>query len=302
MGLTFKTLIELTAPYYLAIVFVSPFAAYLLINGALPGSQFLFVVASLVFCVLGFNVSNAIFDAELDAVTKPRRPIPSKTVSIKDAAMLAVLFYLLGLSIAVLVNTLFVSLVLLFILVTMLYNIPQTKLRNRSWGSNVTGAIIYGAIPFLSAYSVSNGNPVPIFFFAFFVMLFTIISSSKDFEDVVGESETERKSIPILLGEELTGKIILLSEFLVLSCMGGLAITNAIPFKFLYATAFSAVLFVVTGYFFWKAVLAISKQNSLIRHTHHQKLKTIVLQSTAVTISLIFVLATQLAFGLVALI
>ena len=67
------------------------------------GTIALLVFAS-VFLYAGGVVLNDVFDAKLDAVERPERPIPSGVVSIKQAATFGAVLMLLGYALAVLVS------------------------------------------------------------------------------------------------------------------------------------------------------------------------------------------------------
>ncbi len=62
------------------------------------------LVFSSVFLYAGGVVLNDVFDAKLDAVERPERPIPSGDVSIKEAAALGAILMLLGCALAVMVS------------------------------------------------------------------------------------------------------------------------------------------------------------------------------------------------------
>lgn len=67
------------------------------------GTIVLLVFAS-VFLYAGGVVLNDVFDAKLDGVERPERPIPKGVVSIKEAAALGAILMLLGCALAVLVS------------------------------------------------------------------------------------------------------------------------------------------------------------------------------------------------------
>lgn len=62
------------------------------------------LVFSSVFLYAGGVVLNDVFDAKLDAVERPERPIPSGIVSIKEGASLGAILMLLGCALAVMVS------------------------------------------------------------------------------------------------------------------------------------------------------------------------------------------------------
>src|SRR5690606_38709054 len=61
---------------------------------------FLLLIVASVFMYAGGVVLNDVFDVKIDAVERPKRPIPSGMVSLKTASYLAFGFLVLGISLA----------------------------------------------------------------------------------------------------------------------------------------------------------------------------------------------------------
>ena len=70
----------------------------------------------------GGVVFNDIFDAELDAVERPERPIPSGAVSLQNAAMLGSILFLVGITSAFLVNVLAGLIAVTIVLAALIYD------------------------------------------------------------------------------------------------------------------------------------------------------------------------------------
>ncbi|NUN11045.1 UbiA family prenyltransferase [Candidatus Micrarchaeota archaeon] len=285
MSLIFRNVWELIAPHYLLISFIAPFSSYLVISASLPSFNFVLALVSFSLVVLGFNVTNMIFDLDVDKINKPRRPIPSGRVSINEAFFLSFLLFFSGLFIALLVNEQLPLVMLLFIFLSTIYNYPKFSFRHFPLASNVMGALLYGLIPYLIAHFVLVSYPVNYVFLVFFMGLYFVIASSKDFEDIAGERKVGRKSLPIVLGEKKTALFMLGGEFVLLFSLFLAALFNFVSFIYFYSILFSLILFI----FQFKLVSR--------NYARRNSLKDLVLQSNLVTVSILFVILVQIVFG-----
>lgn len=282
-----RNFIDLTIPQYLLIALVSPLSAFMIINQNMPDLNFIYLILSLSFAILGFNTMNSVFDAEIDKVDRPLRPIPSNRISVKEARLLAALLLFISIAISLLVNPFFFTLVATFVMVSYLYS--ALCLKKYIWGSILTGSVLYGVIPFLSAYSVSNTNFSGFFLFLF-TALFAIISSTKDFEDLQGQRKFKLRSLPLIFGSKKTRSIICWSLLALIYLTIASSIFEVISTKFLLPASVWLL-----GYLIYRHFLI-----SEIEKLQFTK-KKIVTQSNIPTVSIIFVLFVQLMFGILSL-
>ena len=297
MTLGFREIIELSAPQYLLLSLLSPTAAYMIVAQQIPTLPFLSVVVALSFLVLGFNAANMIFDADLDAYNKPKRPIPSGKTKKSEAAVLATLFYIAGLIVGLTVNFQFMLLLIAFIIVSVIYSMPPLRLRNYWWGSSIAGAVLYGIVPFLSAEVFAGKILSQPIFLAFFTALIIIISNTKDLEDTIGEKKMGVSSLPVLLGEQTTAYIVIGTNFLLIVLMAVLAGNGSIPKKYLSAALVSLAIFALASLAFLKDVREIRAKNYITEKIKQKNEFNDALQSEAVTISVFYAIAVQLIFG-----
>jgi geranylgeranylglycerol-phosphate geranylgeranyltransferase len=68
---------EMTRPHNLAIAGLTVLVGWTVAGGASPGAQLVMAVAAGTLVAAAGNVVNDYFDAEIDRINKPRRPIPS---------------------------------------------------------------------------------------------------------------------------------------------------------------------------------------------------------------------------------
>jgi geranylgeranylglycerol-phosphate geranylgeranyltransferase len=104
----------------------------------------------------GFSL-NDYFDRESDAVIKPKRPIPSGALSLKQVVAIAVILFVVGLSLAALINQL--SLIILLIDSILLVVYSATVKRKSGFAANILVGILTGTA-FLYGEAVTLGPNV----------------------------------------------------------------------------------------------------------------------------------------------
>lgn len=292
---------SLIAPQYLFLSFFLPLSAFMILNGTLPGFEILPIIFCLSLSVSGFNATNMVFDSEVDSFNKPRRPIPSGAVKKETAHRLGLLFYFSSIFFGFLSSFFLGVLCLVFFLVSYFYSAPPFRLRTYVWGSALTGAIVYGAVPFLAASLISIPSPHFSIFLLFFVLLFVIISNTKDFEDATGERKTGISSLVTELGERLGALVIVFFEFALLLSMAALSFSGLLPFKYIYASSFSILLLIPGSILFWNSVKQIQVKNNIIEKLNREDLKDIIFQAEGVTVSILLAVVIPLIYGLFSL-
>src|SRR3989338_8683396 len=233
-----RIFVNLAVPQYLILVSLTSISAALVINPAsLPAAlgKLAATIISLSFAVFGLNSFNQIFDAGIDSISKPLRPIPSGEISVKAAYVFSLLSFFVAFLSSLSVSMLSAELVILFILLSVAYSAPPLRLKRYGISSNIIGGTLYGAIPFMSAWAVTGGA-FPVNFFILFYGLAISIATLKDFEDAETEKNLGIKTLPVLLGYERARLAMLLMIFSLLAFM----LTTA--FKFAYPTLFRFLL------------------------------------------------------------
>src|SRR4030042_1120582 len=103
----------LRLPYWLMTGGLSLLTAFAITKDLLDFQIILLIFFSMAFITsAGFSL-NDYFDRESDAVIKPKRPIPSGALSLKQVVAISVILFVVGLSLASLINQL--SLIILLI-------------------------------------------------------------------------------------------------------------------------------------------------------------------------------------------
>lgn len=149
------------------------------------------------------NSLNAVYDAEIDRINKPYRPIPSGIITKDEALTVAWILYLIVLFRAVWLNRTFGFFVFVIMLITIAYSTRPLRLKKRLWVSNVTIAFARGLLGFVAAWSIfgdpwTDGTP---WIIGGVMMIFLIGAiTSKDFTDIRGDRMYGIKTLPVIYG------------------------------------------------------------------------------------------------------
>ena len=166
------------------------------------------IILLITFISAFFNTMNEIVDAEVDAINKPKKPIPSQMVSIEEATMLVKFFAVLSAVFLVLFalvafDIILVLLSLAGIFTAKVYNIS----RERAIIGNACLGFTYFVAAFISVYPLHLLFPVA---FALFTVGFNIIVQIQDIE---AEALKGVKTMPVQHGIKKSGvcAVVLLS-------------------------------------------------------------------------------------------
>ena len=179
-----------------------------LINHA---TELLWGVSALVIVNAASNALNAAYDAEIDKINKPYRPIPAGVVSRDEARSLAWILYLVTIwRAATAFRLTFSFLVLVIMIITIAYSMPPLRLKKRLWVSNITIALTRGTLGFVAAWSIFDdpllprgGLPfdlTPFVIGAIMSVFLTGATTTKDFTDVEGDRRFGVRTLPVVYG------------------------------------------------------------------------------------------------------
>jgi geranylgeranylglycerol-phosphate geranylgeranyltransferase len=126
---------------------------------AITHGIFSFVTVLLVFFSMSFITSagfavNDYFDRESDAVIKPKRPIPSGSLSLKQVVAAAIILFALGLGLAALINPLSFGILLIDSILLLLYS--AFVKRKSGFAANVLVGLLVGTAFIYGEATVSN--------------------------------------------------------------------------------------------------------------------------------------------------
>jgi geranylgeranylglycerol-phosphate geranylgeranyltransferase len=147
----------LRLPYWMMTGGLALLTSFAITKGDLTPEIALLTFFSMAFITsAGFSL-NDYFDRESDAVIKPKRPIPSGALSLKQVVALSVLLFAVGLSLAALINQL--SLIILLIDSILLVVYSAFIKRKSGFAANILVGILTGTA-FLYGQAVTLGPDI----------------------------------------------------------------------------------------------------------------------------------------------
>jgi len=194
---------------------VSGFAAvlgYLIATGTLvPAVLLLFAIVALI--TAGGNVINDYFDAGIDAINRPERPIPSGTVRPGSARSYATTLFLAGITLSLFTNNGICILIAAFN--SLLLIGYAAKLKSTPFIGNITVSYLSASI-FLFGGALAGiaglFQNLPLAFITFLAMVARELL--KDAEDMEGDSAGGARTVPMHIGIRTTGRLAFAFAFL----------------------------------------------------------------------------------------
>ena len=144
----------LRLPYWMMTGGLALLTSLAITKGALNPNIALLTFLSMAFITsAGFSL-NDYFDRESDAVIKPKRPIPSGALSLKQVVAISCLLFVLGLSLAVMINMISFTILLIDSILLIVYS--ALIKRKSGFAANVLVGILTGTA-FLYGEAVTLG-------------------------------------------------------------------------------------------------------------------------------------------------
>lgn len=197
---------KITRPANAVVSGITAIIAYLIATGTLiPSAVLLLIIVTLI--TAAGNVINDYFDADIDRINRPSRPIPCGTVSPIAARGFAVTLFLAGLLAALFTPPLCLSIALINTLILVLY---AAKLKSLPFVGNAAVAYLTASI-FLFGGAFAGGNAL-ILMLPLVVITFLATMAReliKDAEDVEGDAAGGADTLPIRIGIRSTSYIAL---------------------------------------------------------------------------------------------
>jgi 4-hydroxybenzoate polyprenyltransferase len=152
------------------------------------------------------NALNQIYDYEIDCVNKPKRPLPSGRLSMRDAWMFTLTTYAIALVLAWRVapggrHECF-WIVVVATIITVLYSAPPFRTKRLGIWANVTIAIPRGVLLKVAGWSAVKSVLAvePWFIGGIFGLFLLGASTTKDFADMEGDAKGGCRTLPIVYG------------------------------------------------------------------------------------------------------
>lgn len=170
------------------------------------------VIYPLIGCVMaavlnaGNNALNQIYDFDIDAVNKPKRPLPSGRIGMRGAWVFTIVCYGAALVLAWLVapaerHECF-WIVLAAVFFTYIYSVPPLRTKRLGIWANITIAIPRGVLLKVSGWSAVKTvmGEEPWYIGAIFGLFLLGASTTKDFADMEGDRRGGCRTLPIVYG------------------------------------------------------------------------------------------------------
>ena len=169
------------------------------------------------------NIINDIYDVETDRINKPDKQIVGKKISEKNAFNYYIIFTITGVAIGFYLSNLIgrPGFSALFIIISALLYLYATHLKNIIVAGNLLVSslvamtvIIMGLFELLPAITLSNRQTQSIIFailldYAFYAFLINWLREMvKDQQDIKGDYNTGRNTLPVALGQARANKLI----------------------------------------------------------------------------------------------
>jgi 4-hydroxybenzoate polyprenyltransferase len=166
------------------------------------------LIGALMAAVLnaGNNALNQIYDLQIDHVNKPKRPLPSGRLTIRQTWIFTVITYVLALVLAWLVMPFgrheCFWLVLAAVVCTFIYSMPPLRTKQRGMWANVTIAIPRGVLLKVAGWSSVKTIFVAEAWYigAIFGLFLLGATTTKDFADMEGDRLGGCRTLPIQYG------------------------------------------------------------------------------------------------------
>lgn len=191
---------HLARPLNMLMLFIGALVGGMLAAGAgafLDGSQIRLVVAGLSAALIGGagNSLNDVYDARIDAVNRPQRPLPSGEVSVAQAWMLWGAASFVGVLLAFFLSLTHALLALGAIVLLFAYN---ARLKRLPLIGNVVIALLVALVLVYGSLAVSDDAA---WIGAAFAFLTTFAREViKDIEDVRGDESARARTLPLMVG------------------------------------------------------------------------------------------------------
>jgi geranylgeranylglycerol-phosphate geranylgeranyltransferase len=196
--------IAITRPVNSVVAGLAAVLGYLIASQTLPLSSFI-LIPIVAFVTAGGNAINDFFDADIDRVNRPKRPIPSGAVSRGTARGFAIALFFAGILLCLVTTTLCVVIVVINSLLLIAY---AARLKSLPILGNITVSYLSASI-FLFGGSFGGWNGLvanlPLAAITFLAMIARELL--KDAEDVEGDSAGGARTLPMQIGIKNTGRV-----------------------------------------------------------------------------------------------
>lgn len=218
------------------------------------------------------NALNQIYDLEIDRINKPRRPLPSGRLSLREAWWFTLVTYAVALVLAWLVapdgrHECF-WIVAVATAITILYSVPPFRTKRLGIWANVTIAIPRGVLLKVAGWSAVKTiiGVEPWFIGSIFGLFLLGASTTKDFADMEGDARGGCRTLPIIYGVKKAAWMISPSFVVPFLMISAGTFAGILTGNFLLLQAVAAIM---TAYGVFVCYLMLRKPETLAVEENH---------------------------------
>lgn len=243
--------IKITRPVNTVVAGITAILAYLITGGTNHEIALLLFLAVTFICGAG-NSINDCFDADIDRINRPDRPIPRGNVSIIGGVILTVVLFIVGFACSLPILPWCPWLAAVNILLLVLYS---SSFKRMPIIGNICVAYLSGSIFLFGGMAVGPSSFMltgPLFLVTFFGTLAR--EMLKDAEDIAGDKEAGAYTLPMIVGVRSTATISFVSM-----CLASLA--SLIPI-FKWGVIYAVAIICVDIFLLWTVKRTFSCKTS----------------------------------------
>lgn len=157
------------------------------------------------------NGINQICDLQNDRINKPHRPLPSGTLSMRQAWVFVVCAYALALALVAAVNLETFVIYVLAAASTLAYSVPPVRLKRDPVGSNLIIALIRGWLLKVAGWAAVATvlHSLEPWYIGFIYFVFLLgATTTKDFADIEGDRAAGCITLPVKYGAVWSARVI----------------------------------------------------------------------------------------------
>lgn len=197
----------LRLPYWLMTGGLSVLTAFAITKTIIAPQTILLIFFSMAFITSAGFAINDYFDRESDAVIKPKRPIPSGALSLKQVVAVSGILFALGLVMAALINWLSFAIIAVDSLLLLVYSYMVK--RKSGFVANILVGILTGTAFMYGQATITNPAIVNLVSLSLYPIAFGTIGGNvlRDILSVEGDSKVGYPTLPQKIGSISAAKV-----------------------------------------------------------------------------------------------
>jgi geranylgeranylglycerol-phosphate geranylgeranyltransferase len=197
----------LRLPYWLMTGGLSVLTAFAITKTMIAPQTILLIFFSMAFITSAGFAINDYFDRESDAVIKPKRPIPSGALSLKQVVAISGVLFALGLVMAALINWLSFAIIAVDSLLLLVYSYMVK--RKSGFVANILVGILTGTAFMYGQATITNPAIVNLVSLSLYPIAFGTIGGNvlRDILSVEGDSKVGYPTLPQKIGNISAAKV-----------------------------------------------------------------------------------------------